>query len=209
MLTSMDIQWILRSMISMPYFDGLIPISYLRQYSFCARIPWYKTIMQFEPPEQAWVKQGKQWHSAQQQLHKKRQVKELTSPFKRITDCYVREDNLGLHGYIDEISFNAKEGIVVEYKSDTKAPNKGQKLQLTAYAMAAASYLNVSVEQGVLLKGSGYKQFKLLISSNLKLEVIETTQRVRESMSKASMPSSSAQAAQCSQCEYLRYCNDR
>ncbi|MEP1553575.1 MAG: CRISPR-associated protein Cas4 [Paraglaciecola sp.] len=193
----------------MQYFDGLIPISYLRQYRFCSRIPWYKTIMQFEPPEQAWVKQGKQWHSTQTQLHKKRLIKELAPPLKRKTNYYVRENSLGLHGYIDEISFNAKEGIVIEYKSDTQAPNKGQKLQLAAYAMAAEAYLGINIQQGVLLKGSGYKQFKLVISNTLKLEVIETTKKVRASMGKTSMPNSSAQAAQCIQCEYLRYCNDR
>lgn len=193
----------------MPYFDGLIPISYLRQFSFCPRIPWFKTIMQFEPPEQAWVKQGKQWHSSQQQLHKKRIVPSLTAPFERKTDCYVRDRNLGVHGYIDEISFNQEQGIVVEYKSDTNAPNKGQKLQLAAYAIAASSYFNIRVEQGFLLKGSGYKQFKIEIGNDLKLEVIKTTEKVRACMSKASLPMSSAQAAQCSQCEYLRYCNDR
>lgn len=209
MLTFMDFLWILRSMINMPYFDGLIPISYLRQFCFCPRIPWFKTVMQFEPPEQAWVKQGKAWHNTQQQLHKKRVVSTIEPPFERKTDFYVKEANLGLHGYIDEISYNQDIGVVVEYKSDTQAPNKGQKLQLAAYAMAAASQLNIRVEHGVLLKGSGYKQFKVAMSNELKLEVIKISEKVRESMSKASLPTSSAQTAQCSQCEYLRYCNDR
>jgi len=136
-------------------------------------------------------------------------VTAIEAPFERKTDFYVKEANLGLHGYIDEISYNQESGVVVEYKSDTQAPNKGQRLQLAAYAMATASQLNIKVEHGLLLKGSGYKQFKIAMSNELKLEVIKASEKVRESMSKASLPTSSAQSAQCSQCEYLRYCNDR
>jgi CRISPR-associated exonuclease Cas4 len=165
--------------------------------------------MGFEPPEQAWVKEGKRWHTAQEQLYKQRLAQSLSHEVKRKTNCYVQDLSLGLHGYIDEFQYNQTDGVVVEYKSDNLKPNRAQILQLVAYAMAATNHLNVQVYYGILLKGNGFKQHKVNIESNLKLEVIKTVDTLRKNLKKTSLPNSSAQENKCIQCEYLRYCNDR
>ncbi len=193
----------------MPFSEDLLPISYIRQHCFCPRIPWYKSVMQFEPPEQAWVTQGKAWHSAQEQLHKQRLPQSIDEPIIRKTNCYVKDLTLGIHGYIDEFNYNQTQGVVLEYKSDMAKPVASQKYQLSAYAMAASRHFNVKIDYGILLKGSGYKQFRIKVENKLKLEVINIIDTVRQNMSKASLPTSSAQESKCVQCEYLRYCNDR
>lgn len=197
-------------MIVMQYSDNpSIPISYLRQYIFCARIPWYKAVMNFEPPEQQWVTQGKEWHSAQELLQKRRKVNLITEPYKRETNVFLSSTYLGLHGYADEIIFNDDQLLVIEYKIDKQRPVTSQKVQLAAYAMVAAEQFQCRSEYGVLLKGSSYKQYKINIDNELKLKVINTVRDIRTSFQSHLLPVSSAQYSQCEQCEYLRYCNDR
>jgi len=193
----------------MAYSDAVIPISHIRQFLFCPRIPWFKQVMAFEPPEQGWVSQGKRWHQAQNPRHKRRLNQYIKGPLQHATDVYVRSESLGLHGYIDELISNQSQCVVVEYKVDTHKPTLAQKLQLMAYSLAAAESLDLNVAAGVLLKGDARKQFQIYLDQHLKLTLLRVLAELRAVTRSHRMPSSSASDAKCDQCEYLRYCNDR
>ncbi len=107
---------ILRSMMVMPFFEDLIAISDIRQYVFCPRIPWYKYVMNFTPPEQAWVTQGKRWHKEQETQYKRRVSRYIKYPVQYKANVYVQSISLNIHGYIDELITNDEQCVVVEYK---------------------------------------------------------------------------------------------
>ncbi|OOE44964.1 CRISPR-associated protein Cas4 [Salinivibrio kushneri] len=190
-------------------FDELIPISYLRQYLFCPRIPWYKAVMRFEPPEQGWVTQGKRWHESQNPRHRRRLCKHIPEPREHIVNAHVQALSLGIHGYIDELIFNEEKCVVVEYKVDKGKPTDAQKVQLYAYMLAAEQTYQRQVVAGVLLKGSANKQYTITLDDKIKNKCLTTLHAVRQTLSSHRMPHSSATESKCAQCEYLRYCNDR
>jgi len=193
----------------MEYSDTLIPISHIRQFLFCPRIPWFKQVMLFEPPEQGWVSQGKRWHEEQSPRHKRRLNQYLQGPLEHATDVYVRSESLGVHGYIDELITNSTQCVVVEYKVDTHKPTLAQKLQLMAYSIAAGESLSLEVVAGVLLKGDARKQYPVELNQSLKMTLLKVLMDLRTVTGSHRMPISSATDAKCDQCEYLRYCNDR
>ncbi len=185
-----------------------LPISYLRQYKFCPRIPWYKHVSGVETPEQSWMLYGKKWHSEQENLQKRR-LSYLKGEVTRKTNFYVSSKHLKLHGYLDEIVFNDRQLVVIEYKLDKRAPTIGQKLQLCAYSLCAEEVLGLKSEYGVMLKGSAYKQRKISINKGL-IDILKSNiLELRKILKTPRLPISSASASKCAQCEYLRYCNDR
>lgn len=200
----------LNNMMNMPSIESeYIPINYLRQFVFCPRIPWFKYVMAFEPPEQQWVIQGKEWHDAQRTLFKRRVAYDLSPPIEHKQDVYVKSDKLKLHGYVDEVIFSPTGCAVVEYKIDQGKPNLGQRLQLLAYVEAIEETYMLPVVNAILLKGSARKQYKIAIDQSARDLLLKKLSALRGILNSHRMPFSSASENKCDQCEYLRYCNDR
>lgn len=193
----------------MASFDERIAISHLRQFLFCPRIPWFKQVMCFEPPEQGWVSQGKRWHQAQSPRHRRRVSRYLDGEVIHQTDVYVFSEVLGIHGYVDELISNGEQAVVIEYKVDKQKPSLAQKLQLIAYSVCVEESLNLEVVAAVLLKGEATKQYKVEVSTDSKAVLLQTLSKLQRVLASHRMPESSASEPQCNQCEYLRYCNDR
>lgn len=196
-------------MMVMEFTEDSIPISYVRQYLFCPRIPWYKHVMSFEPPEQGWVTQGKRWHEGQISKYKRRIHHDIEQPREHIIEAYVKSVKLGVHGFIDELIIGNDKCIVIEYKVDKGKPTLSQKLQLIAYAIAAEETYKIEVIRCVLLKGDAKKQYPIILTNALKLQLLNTLSQLRKVLGNHRLPYSSASYAKCDQCEYQRYCNDR
>lgn len=197
-------------MMNMPSIEPeYIPISFLRQFVFCPRVPWFKHVMAFEPPEQQWVTQGKDWHDAQRTLFKRRIAHDLSPPLEHQQNVYVRSCKLQLHGYVDEVIFSATGCAVIEYKVDLGKPQLGQKLQLLAYVEALEETYIQPVVNAILLKGSARKQYKIAIDLPARDLLHQKLAELRQVLGSHRMPYSSASEDKCAQCEYLRYCNDR
>lgn len=197
-------------MMNMPSIEAeYIPISFLRQFVFCPRIPWFKHVMAFEPPEQQWVTHGKGWHDMQKTLFKRRVAHDLTAPVEHQQNVYVRSQKLQLHGYVDEVIFSASGCAVIEYKVDYGKPQLGQRLQLLAYVEAVEETYLQTVVNAILLKGSARKQYKIAIDLPAREHLRQKLIELRQVLGSHRMPFSSASEDKCAQCEYLRYCNDR
>jgi CRISPR-associated exonuclease Cas4 len=49
-----------------------LPISLIRQYCFCPRIPYFQELLKLNPKRPQWVKQGEKLHQQQQKVFKHR-----------------------------------------------------------------------------------------------------------------------------------------
>jgi CRISPR-associated exonuclease Cas4 len=186
-----------------------VPVSYVRQYLFCPRVPWFKMVEAFEPPMPSWVEQGKRWHQKQPELQKKRQIQGLQTPYQHQPDAWVESRRYGLYGYADEVLHNSRQAVAVEYKHDKRPPSTAQKLQLIAYLLCLREQYPQHEIWGILYKGGGKKQYRVEIRPDDIERIKQVVQAIRANSQNHLLPESSAQAAQCDQCEYLRYCNDR
>ena len=104
-----------------------IPINLIRQHQFCPRIPWYKLVLKFDPPEQAWMIQGKQWHDKQHDLQKRRVSLYSSDNAVHHHEAWVHCPELGIHGQVDHLIEEQEYSIVIEYKIDSKSITNGRE----------------------------------------------------------------------------------
>ncbi len=186
-----------------------IPINLIRQHQFCPRIPWYKLVLKFDPPEQAWMIQGKQWHDKQHDLQKRRVSLYSSDNAIHHHEAWVHCPELGIHGQVDHLIEEQEYSIVIEYKIDSKTPTLGQKLQVIGYIFAARTTFDKPVKFGVILKGHKLKQHRIQMTPLLEDQFHNNLFAIKKNVQIGYLPDSSAEHAKCAQCEYLRYCNDR
>ncbi len=187
-----------------------LPISLLRQYCFCPRIPYFQELLKLNPPKPVWVKQGEDLHENQERTFKHRTLKRFDLvQAKQEFNVFVSASDLQLHGTVDSLLISDEEIYPIEFKLSGYKPTKGQVLQLTAYAMVAEYQYNLSCRQGFILFESRGKTYPIVFTPKDKEQVIVVRDHILSDLEKSYLPNSPATPAQCTQCEYLNHCNDR
>ena len=190
-----------------------VPVSLLRQYAFCPRIPFFYLIRNLHPPFRPWVKQGLGFHEKTQMLAKRRNLSRfgLAGAFTLEADVALKSETLHLHGICDAVLTLASGQMVpLEFKMKENCNLfYGSDLQLTAYAMLLEELRGQPVPFGFLLFGSKGKTLRIEFSEEIREKVRVITQKILTDCEEALMPSTAASDKQCSQCEYLNFCNDR
>lgn len=189
-----------------------IPISMIRQFVFCRRIPFYYLARGLKPAEQPWVKQGCDFHKKTEMLQKRRNLSRfgLNEEFKLFSEKSLYSEDLGIHGICDGYLVTQNEVIPLEFKlQDNMSFGKGAELQLCAYGMILQESLGRNIKKGFVLYGEKGKTFKVDFSQEKINEVITIVSHIKNDRNKGLIPSSTATAKQCSQCEFSNFCADR
>lgn len=194
-----------------PLSELTIPISLLRQYCFCPRIPYFLEVMQLQLSEKPWMRQGVDHHQRQAMLSRRRSLSRfgIAGDARIRNDVYVRSQKLGCHGIADMLLETDSYLYVVEFKISQLKPVKGHILQVAAYAIAAEEQFQKPVAGVYILYGDKGKTFEVQLSAELRQQVAITVSRISSLLNGSSMPDSAASAEQCGQCEYLNFCADR
>lgn len=113
-----------------------IPVSLLRQYLFCQRIPYFMLVKELSVRGGPWLKQGLSFHEKAAMLTKRRNLVHYGLPaaeFRFAADIKLYDEALGLHGICDGAVF-AENGAVfpLEFKMTETPPAVGAKVQLAA-----------------------------------------------------------------------------
>lgn len=187
-----------------------LPISLLRQYCFCPRIPYFQELLRLNPTRPEWVKQGEILHQKQAAVFKHRTLKRFgLEKADQQFEVFVKADNLALHGIIDSLLITDDCFYPIEIKLSGIKPTKGQIMQLTAYAMVAEKQYNLACDKGFILFDKNGKTHPIKIDDKMRKKVLDVRDKITTDLAKSYLPDSSATPAQCTQCEYLNYCNDR
>ena len=169
-----------------------LPVSYIRQFCFCPRIPFLSVFLEIKPPSPLWVQDGVDFHEKAAMLY-------LTSsvyPILGIADgIFIMED-----GEIIPLELKAQDNFVA---------SRGHILQLTGYAILLEEKFQREVKQGFILYGKKGKSLRVEFTEERKKKVIEIAQKIISSFETGLLPDSPATSAQCGQCEFLNFCGDR
>jgi CRISPR-associated exonuclease Cas4 len=190
-----------------------IPISEIRQYIFCPRIPYYHLLLGINTEKPIWVKQGKEYHIEQEKLMIRRKfekigIKDTTLYFNH----NVSSEILGIHGLMDGF-LKTDEGKIIPFENkmnnEKHHPAKSHKIQLLAYGLCLEEKLQQKIEYGFIFYGPKGKSFKIDFTDKLRIELNNKLNQLKSMLQKELLPPSSATESQCTQCEYLNLCNDR
>ena len=187
-----------------------LPISLIRQYLFCPRIPYYQEIMRLNPARPIWVKQGNEYHQQQQRLFKDRTLKRFGLNTAKLSfNVEVNHEELGIHGIADCFIETPDKIYPVEFKLYGNKPTKSQIYQTIAYGLALAHTLQKPFDTAFILFEKKGKTHKIDVNNKLKQKVINQIDKIQNMLKDGNKPDSSASQQQCTQCEFVNYCNDR
>ena len=186
-----------------------IPVSMLRQYCFCPRIPFFAECRGIKPSPKPWLNQGIGFQERQQMLNKRRNLARYGLDNGVISNqVELKSDKLGLHGICDAIINNQGSYYPIEFKLSENKPKTAHFIQLVAYAILIEDQQSCICDTGFILYGEKGKVERVKINE-WRSKVIQCLTKVREDFSLPILPTTSATDAQCGQCEYLNYCADR
>ena len=193
----------------MKAFDE-IPVSMLRQYLFCPRIPYFLEVLGIVPARPEWVRQGGSYHDRQEIISKNRAFKKfgLSDAIKHFRKP-VNSKELGFQGIADLILEMPDEIIPVEFKTSSSRSSRGAIIQLTAYGLIFALSSGKKFEKGFIISGRPAKTHYFEISPKIQDDTRRIMTQLQAMMMTGRMPFSSADINKCSQCEFLNFCNDR
>lgn len=189
-----------------------VPVSMLRQYCFCPRIPFFYLLRGLQPSAPPWTKQGDHYHRREVMLEKRRKLSRFgvsQENFRIIHEVKLYNADLGFHGICDAVIFAGEQIVPLEFKIAEAKPERGAILQLTAYAMLLEAREKRPIPKAFVLYGSRGKTLEVQITTEQKSAVMNVADTIRNSCDSALLPATTASDRQCSQCEFLNFCADR
>lgn len=193
-------------------FEESIPISLIRQYCFCPRIPFFYLVYGMTPELKPWVEEGLTFHERMSVLQKRRNLSSVRFDEGRfVPHVDVKSELLKFHGRVDGVFFsNAGDIYPIEFKlAEKEEIRRAHVLQLSAYALALEEKYGKTIQQGFLVLGKKSKVFGIRIDDQKREDVKECLEHIKASLVTGLLPESSASERQCCQCEYLNFCADR
>ena len=191
-----------------------LPISMLRQYCFCPRIPFFYLVRQLQPIEQPWIQSGLEEHNRQKILQKRRNLSrygiKMENDWEIHSNIELFSDKLHIHGICDAVVKCSSKTFILEFKnSESVSDNTGARIQLAAYSMVYEDIYGVELTEGFIIYGAKAKTFKVSIDQSIRKKVIDIRDEIFASMKSGILPVSSAAEKKCSQCEFFNFCADR
>ena len=187
-----------------------LPVSLLRQYAFCPRIPWFMEALGLNPPRPPWVRQGTDHHQRERMLQRRRRLSRYgLTEARLIEEPQLYAPDIGLHGRPDALLETENAVYPLEFKLGDSKPASGHLLQVAAYALLAESVRGKPSPAGFILYGERGKTLRVEMDTRMRGKVMKACANLKQALEKGLLPVSAASAAQCTQCEFLNYCNDR
>lgn len=187
-----------------------LPVHLLRQHLFCPRIPWFQELLDYKPPQPAWVRQGVAFHEHQQAVFRHRSLRRFgLEQANKTFHVSVQSEKLHLHGIIDCVLETQENLYPVEIKLAAGKPTPGHLAQVTAYGLLLADEMGKPCSLGFVVTGKQGKTWPVELTARQIESTLKLRDRICHHLEQGRMPDSAASEAQCTQCEYLNYCNDR
>ena len=99
-------------------FEDSIPISLIRQYCFCPRIPFFYLVYGISPELKPWVEEGLSFHERMSVLQRRRNLSSVRFDEGRfVPHVDVKSELLKFHGRVDGVFFfNSGDICPIEFK---------------------------------------------------------------------------------------------
>lgn len=186
-----------------------LTVSDIKQFLYCARIPFHRYVTRTTAVPTAKVTFGKEAHGRTDRLERRRTLAEFELlEGERTFHVPLRSARLGLTGVLDMLIRAPRELIPVEYKDSVDPPGLNHKYQLVAYALLVEDQFDRTVRRGFIHLIPAKEVVEYAISPNMRRHVIRTLAAMRVALASDRLPLPPANLGKCVDCEYRRYCND-
>lgn len=187
----------------------------LKQWTYCARIPFYHYCLPRIRPVTDAMRQGIAAHVDAAEREQRRSLRTYgLDSGERLFDLSLRSESIGLRGRLDLLIVTPArdaadaQGIVIEYKDSERAAGRHFKLQLAAYAMLVEDVLHLPVRSGYIYHIPNRSVERMSIGARQHQQVVDMIRNMRTAIDDERMPEPPTARAICVGCEFRRFCND-
>ena len=181
----------------------------LKQFAYCARIPFYQHVMGFHGKPTYKMEQGKTAQAAIESLEKRRRFREYgLSEGKRHFGLSLHSREIGIAGKLDLLIETPDACYPVDFKYTTGRPHHNHLLQLAGYSLLAAEYFSKPVPAGFIFILTDDLTFRFPMSGSLLAEARSALTTMHETIEREIFPEPTPVRARCTDCEYRNFCAD-
>jgi CRISPR-associated exonuclease Cas4 len=186
-----------------------LTVSDIKQFLYCARIPFHRYVTRVTAVPTAKMAFGKEAHARTDRLERRRTLAEFELlEGEREFHVPLRSERLGLTGVLDMLLRAPRELIPVEFKDSVDPPGLNHKYQLVAYGLLVEEQFGRIVRRGFIHLIPAKEVIEYPITPNMRRHVMRTLAAVRAAVVSDRLPPPPANLGKCVDCEYRRYCND-
>lgn len=187
-------------------------VSDLRQYEYCARIPYFTHVLGLSRarPTTYKMQEGLLEHQHAEELEERRSLRSYgLTEGERVFNVYLHSSNLQLSGLLDMVILTDEEAIPIEFKNDMfNRVNKNHLIQLAAYTLLIEERWERPVKRAFVHFIPTKQSREVAITDQLRTTLFTQLDRLRFMIEGEYLPDATRCQGRCTDCEFRNFCPD-
>ncbi len=185
-----------------------IPISMIKEYTYCPRQAYLKIMMMREPPTES-MRYAKQALNAKDIV---RAIEEQGIQGEVRVEVPIRSRNLGIVGRVDAVVVNGGRATIIETKLSIGNRKKLYTrynhilAQAMAYAIAVEEAMRVTVDKIIIINQERKTAITIKPTPSMKIWIKRTIQDMKEHIQNQELPPKTTNKAKCKACHFKNIC---
>jgi CRISPR-associated exonuclease Cas4 len=189
--------------------DTELRVTDLKQYAYCARIPFYQNVMGFTGKPTYKMQRGHEAQSAIESLERRRKLREYgLVEGRRHFGSLLFSKSLGLSGKLDLLIETDDACYPVDFKYTTGRPHHNHLLQLAGYSLLIAEHFSKPVPAGFIFVITDDATFRFAMTQQLRSEALSALASIHDTIEREAFPEPTPVRGRCYDCEYRNFCAD-
>jgi CRISPR-associated exonuclease Cas4 len=189
------------------HFD--LTVTDLKQWAYCARIPYYHHVMPVEFARTYKMERGRDIESAVEAMEKRRGFRRYgLERGERRFGVWLHSAVLGLSGKLDLLITTDKAAYPVDFKDTEGGVRYNHRIQLAAYALLVEENTGRSVPAGFIYLVPSRQLAAVPVGHKEREQVASAIAEIRRMIDQEEMPAPTPARARCVACEFRNYCSD-
>jgi CRISPR-associated exonuclease Cas4 len=187
----------------------LLTVTDLKQWAYCARIPYYHHVMPVEFSRTYKMERGREIEAAVQAMEKRRGFRRYgLERGERRFGVWLHSETINLSGKLDLLVVTAHGSYPVDFKDTEGGVRYNHRIQLAAYAMLVEEILGGPVPQAFVYLVPSRQLVSVPVGKKERDEVTRALAEMRRGIEQEEMPPPTPVRARCMACEFRNYCAD-
>ena len=189
--------------------DTELRVTDLKQYAYCARIPFYQNVMGFTGKPTYKMQRGHEAQSAIESLERRRKLREYgLVEGRRHFGSLLFSKSLGLSGKLDLLIETDGACYPVDFKYTTGRPHHNHLLQLAGYSLLVSEKFSKPVPAGFIFIITEDVTLRFAMTDALLSEARSALSAMQGMIQHEVFPAPTPVRARCTDCEYRNFCGD-
>jgi len=187
----------------------LLPVTELRQWTYCPRVVYFHQVMPGAGVSTYKMHEGLRAQEMVESLEMRRTLREYgLEGAEREFGVWLQDEGLGLSGKLDLLLRGAGVASVVDFKLTSGEVGENHRMQLAGYAALVEAALGLKAGVTFVFRIPDNRVFPVEITEAMQGRVREIVAAVRQMKEREEMPEATLVRARCVECEYANYCGD-